>query len=210
MKRALVLAVALSAAANAQGAKPAAAKDTAARPVDGLIPAGYGTLRQEQIAIRLQINGLTVSATPLDESVIRTLAPDSYQTFHAMRESKSKQLEALRARNGFQSVQAWLVQYFNVKQGDARFDAFDFLVRSAGQDYRPLDALPLTPAFGEGRVAQGKHQDAIYMFDGQIQLNQPITVTALGQQSTAWADNVLPLVERERTLIWSRAPAAKP
>ena len=158
----------------------------------------------------MQTLGLTVSAIPLEESVIRTLAPDSYRTLHAIRESKKAALEALRARNGLASVQAWYVWFFNVQQGDARFDAFDFLVHSVGQDFRPLDALPLTPGFSDGRVAQRGTQAAVYAFDPQIDLNQPLTVTALGQQSTVWGDTMLPLIERERSLVWSRSSAAKP
>ena len=202
-------------AATAQVAKPKPADTTRAdssRRVDrsGLIPAGFGTLRQDQIAIRVQTNGLTVSAIPLEEGVIRTLAPDSYRTLHAIRESKKAALEALRARNGLSGVQAWLVSFFNVQQGDARFDAFDVLIHSVGQDFRPLDALPLTPGFGDGRVAQRGRQDAVYAFDPQIDLNQPLTVTALGQQSTVWGDAMLPLIERERSAVWSRSSAAKP
>jgi hypothetical protein len=177
---------------------------------DGMIPPGFGTLRQDQIAIRLQANGLTVSAVPLEESVIRTLAPDSYRSLRAYRESKKTAIEALRSRNGLASVQLWWITFFNVQQGDARFDAFDVLIHSVGQDFRPLDALPLTPGFGDGRVAQRGQQSAVYAFDPQIDLNQPLTFTSLGQQTTVWGDVTAPLIERERAAIWSRAAAAKP
>jgi hypothetical protein len=208
-------ALALPAPALAQRTKPkpadSARADTQKREAhEGLIPPGFGTLRQDQVAIRVQSLGLTVSAIPLEESVIRTLAPDSYRTLHSIRESKKSALEALRARSGLAGVQAWYITYFNVQQGDARFDAFDFLVHSVGQDFRPLDALPITPAFGEGRVAQRGQQSAVYAFDAQIDLNQPLTVTALGQQTTVWGDVMLPLIERERSLVWSRSAAAKP
>ena len=203
----LCLCFAIASRAAAQGVRPDSAKHV---DRDSLVPAGFGTLRQDQIAIRLQTLGLTLSAIPLEESVIRTLAPDSYRTLHAIRESKRAALEALKARTGLAGVQAWYVTYFNVQQGDARFDAFDFLVHSVGQDFRPLDALPLTNGFGEGRVAQRGQQSAIYAFDPQVELNQPLTLTALGQQSMVWGDAVLPLVERERSLIWSRSQAAKP
>ena len=196
--RVALCAFALSSSAMAQAAR------------DSLIPAGYGTLRQDQIAVRIATNGLTVSAIPLEENVIRTLAPDSYRTLHALRESKKAALEALRARTGLASVQAWYVTFFNVQQGDARFDAFDLLIRSVGQDFRPVDALPLTPGFGDGRVAQRDKQSAIYAFDPQINLNQPLTVTALGQQRTIWTDTMLQLIDRERSLVWSRASSAKP
>jgi hypothetical protein len=195
----------------AQGSKPA--PDSGKRPVvdrEGLPPSGFGTLRQDQIAIRVQTNGLTISAIPLEESVIRTLAPDSYRTLHNIRESKKAALDALRARSGMTTVEAWYVTFFNVQQGDARFDAFDFIIRSVGQDFHPIDALPITPGFGDGRVAQRGAQAAVYAFDPTVDLNQPLTVTALGQQTTVWGDLMLPLIERERSLIWSRSAAAKP
>ena len=208
-------AISFAGPAGAQDGKAKAADstrmDATRHPTgDGLIPAGFGTLRQDQIAIRMQTLGLTVSAIPLDESVIRTLAPDSYRSLHALRESKQAALAALAQRNGTTGVQAWYVTFFNVQQGEARFDAFDFLVRSAGQDYHPLDALPLTPAFSGGRVAQRGQQSAIYAFDPQIDLNQPLTITSLGQQTTVWGDTMLPLIERERSAVWSRSATAKP
>jgi hypothetical protein len=209
---------AITAAANAHAqavmAKPADSTraDAAKRAErgDGMIPAGFGTLRQDQIAIRLTANGLTVSAIPLEENVIRTLAPDSYRSLRAYRESKKAALEALRARNGLASVQVWWITFFNVQQGDARYDATDVLIHSVGQDFRPLDALPLTPGFGDGRVAQRGQQSAVYAFDPQIDLNQPLTFTSLGQQTTIWGDATTSLIERERAAIWSRAAAAKP
>lgn len=213
---AMIAACAFSSGARGQAvmAKPAdstrADAGKRAERGDGMIPPGFGTLRQDQIAIRLQANGLTVSAVPLDESVIRTLAPDSYRSLRAYRESKRAALEALRTRNGLASVQVWWITFFNVQQGDARFDAFDVLIHSVGQDFRPLDALPLTPGFGDGRVAQRGQQSAVYAFDPQIDLNQPLTFTSLGQQTTVWGDATAALIERERAAIWSRAAAAKP
>jgi hypothetical protein len=212
----MIIACASASTARAQAvqAKPADSTraDAAKRAErgDGMIPPGFGTLHQEQIAIRLQANGLTVSAVPLDENVIRTLAPDSYRSLRAYRESKKAAIEALRSRNGLASVQLWWITFFNVQQGDARFDAFDVLIHSVGQDFRPLDALPLTPGFGDGRVVQRGNQSAVYAFDPQIDLNQPLTFTSLGQSTTVWGDNTTALIERERAAIWSRAAAAKP
>ena len=176
---------------------------------EGLVPAGYGSLRRDDVALKVQILGLTVTAIPLDESVIRTLSPDSYRSLHALRESRAKALDSVRSRTGLSSVQAWYVSFFNVQQGEARFDPLDFLVRSAGRDFRPLRVLAITPGFGDGRLAQRATQDAIYAFDPQIDLTQPLTVTIGTQQSTAWAE-VLPRLERERSLVWSRSGAGKP
>lgn len=174
----------------------------------GLPPAGFGSLRRDDVAVTVTDQGLTIRAIPLDEAVIRTLAPDSYQAMEAIVRRVAPRLGAIVARLGLPTVQAWHVQYFNVQQGEARFDPRAMLVRSAGRDFRPLDVIALVPGFEEGRLAQGRSADAIYVFDPAIALDQPLTVTLAGQQSTAWSE-VIPRLERERTAIWSRAAAAR-
>ena len=203
--------VAGAAPLSAQGAKrDSVAADSLRRSSrTGMIPAGFGSLRQDDVSLKLQNQGLTVSAIPLDENVIRTLAPDSYRTLRALRESKSKQLDAIRTRLGLPSVAAWYVTFYTLEQGDARFDAFDFLIRSQGQDFRPLDVLGVTTGFGEGRVSQRERQVAIYVFDPSIDLSQPIVVTASTQQNAGWSD-VLQKLDRERTLVWSRSTPTPP
>ena len=52
---------------------PTVRSDTA----PALVPAGFGTLRQDDIALKLQVEQVQVRAIPLDEAVIRVLAPDS-------------------------------------------------------------------------------------------------------------------------------------
>ncbi|HVT40614.1 MAG TPA: hypothetical protein VHE78_16340 [Gemmatimonadaceae bacterium] len=175
----------------------------------GLIPPGFGTLRQDDVAIQVQNLGLLVKLVPLEESVIRTLAPDSYRALHTIRENKARQLDSIRTRLGLPGVQAWLVEFFNAQQGDARYDVMDILIRSSGRDFRPLDVLPVKPGFGDGRLAQRESRSAVYAFDPAIDLTQPITVTIGTQTSSAWND-IAQRIELERSFVWSRAGAAKP
>ena len=177
------------------------------RERNGLIPAGFGTLRQDEIALVEQNLGLVVKAIPLDESVIRTLAPDSYNNLRKIRESRTRDLEAIRSRLGLPSVQSWYITFFNSEKGEARYDAADVLVRSAGRDFRPLEVLGLKPGFGDGRLTQFGTQSALYAFDPAINLAQPLAVTIGTQTSNGWSD-VLRKIELERSLIWSRASAA--
>lgn len=173
-----------------------------------LVPAGYGTLRRDDVAIVVQVQGLTARAIPLEESVIRLLAPDSYRSLHALRESRAVALERIRSRTGLSAVQAWHVEFFNVQQGEARFDPRGMQVRSTGRDFRPLDIVPLVPGFEDGRLAQGRTVSALFVFDAAITLTQPLAVTLAGQPSSAWGE-VLPRLERERAAIASRAAAPR-
>ena len=112
------------------------------------------------------------------------------------------------ARTGLGVVQAWHVAFFNAQQGEARYDPRGMQLRSAGRDFRPLDVIALVAGYDDGRLAQGRTADAIFVFDPSVQLGQPVTVTLAGVATDAWAD-VIPRVERERSAVWSRAAAAR-
>ncbi|HEY5491802.1 MAG TPA: hypothetical protein VIK25_11475, partial [Gemmatimonadaceae bacterium] len=143
----LVSTVAVALATRSSGAQqPGKTADTAS------LPAGLGTLKQDDIAVRVQFNALQVRVLPLDETVIRTLSPDSYRALHELRESKRTLVEGLLKRTGLPGASVWYVQFFNGEQGEARFSPLEVVINSAGRDFRALDVFALTPGFGEQRL----------------------------------------------------------
>ncbi len=168
------------------------------------LPAGFGTLRQDDIAVRVQYNALQVKVMPLDESVIRTLSPDSYRALRELRESMRPRVDTVLRRTGKPGASLWYVQYFNAEQGEARYSPLEVVINSAGQDFRPIDVFGLTPGFGEQRLQQREMQAGLYVFDPAVDVNQPLTVSFETQRSEAWG-TLLKKVDRERTLIRSRA-----
>jgi hypothetical protein len=202
----------------AQGAPPSGATRPAAQvpllPADTLdpnwVPAGFGTLRQDDIALKTSpANGLQMRAIPLDERLIRLLSPDSYRALRDMQISKAPQLLAIKDRYRLPGYSVWYVSFFALEQGETRFSPQEFIISNTGRDFRPLDIVPLTPGFGEYRLRQREVQSALFVFDGQIDVNQPITSQMESVSSvTDWAA-VLQRVERERALVRSRAAGAK-
>jgi hypothetical protein len=188
--------------AGAQQVVQSAAADTAA------LPAGFGSLRQDDIAVKLQAGALQVRVLPLDETVIRTLSPDSYRTLRELRESKRAALDGILRRTGMPGASLWYVQFFNQEPGEARFSPMELVITSAGRDLRALEVLSLTSGFGEQRLRQREVQAALYVFDPAVDINQPLTVTFETQSSSAW-ETLLKKVDRERSLIRGRA-GAKP
>lgn len=171
-----------------------------------MVPAGFGTLRQDDIAVRVRlVGGVTVRLIPLDEALIRLLSPDSYRTLHGLRVSQQTALDSVAQRFRYPRYSVWYVSFFGVEQGEARFSPFEVVVFNAGRDFRPLDVLPLTPGFGEQRLRQRETQSALYVFDGQLDVNQPLEVAVETTRDASWAGAVLPRVERERALVRSRA-----
>jgi len=176
--------------------------DTAAGAT--VVPAGFGTLRQDDVALKLDILSLQVRALPLEESILRTLAPDSYRALRDLRDSQQDQLGAIARRTGTTQFSLWYVSFFSVEPGETRFSPMDLVITNVGRDFRPLGVLPVTPGFGQQRVRQRETHSAVYVFDGQLNANQPLVVTYETARNSDWAAT-LQRIERERLLIRSRA-----
>jgi hypothetical protein len=172
----------------------------------GLIPPGHGTLRQEEIAIRLQVQDVMLQLVPLDESVIRVLSPDSYRALRQLAESRRDVIARLAALHGLREQRLWYVTFFGLAP-DARFTPTDVTITSAGREFRPVEIIPLRAGFGEQRLQPRDTQSALYLFEDGLDVGQPLTVTAGSQRSSAWAET-LRTIERERALIRSRAARA--
>lgn len=187
----------------ARGASPAeAAVDSGA----DLVPAGYGSLRQDDISMQVRLPAVLVRATPLAEPIIRLLSPDSYQALRGLREGQRDAIARTATRLGVHHPSLWYLSFFGLEPG-ARFTARDVDIVSGGRDFRPLDVLPLSAGFGSERVEQRQVESAIYVFDEGINPSQPLSLTVDGVPATSWAA-VIPVMERERALI--RARAARP
>ena len=173
------------------------------------IPSGFGTLRQDDIALKVSpTNGLQVRAIPLDERIIRLLSPDSYRSLRELVTSKERDLLAVKERNRLPGYSIWYVSFFAQEQGETRFSPQEFIINNTGRDFRPLDMLPITPGFGEYRLKQREVQSALLIFDGQIDVNQPITALMESTPSVTDWNRVIQRIERERALVRSRAAAA--
>jgi hypothetical protein len=179
----------------------AATRDTIADP--NLIPAGLGSLRQDDIAIRIDINQLQVKAIPLDEAVIRTLGPDSYKALHELVESRRAELNRIAQRRGMQNYRVWYVTFFAL-QADQPYNPREFTIENAGRQYQPVEVLPLSAGFGSPRLRLREQQAALYMFESGIDMQQPTSVQVENERSDVW-QSIIRRVERERALIRSRS-----
>jgi hypothetical protein len=179
-----------------------------------LIPAGYGTLRQDDIAITINPGGtntsanVVVTAIPLDESVIRVLAPDSYRTLHAVLEGSRRTIEQRARFHNVRNPRVWYVRFYGVTP-QAQFVPTDFTVTSGGRDYRPFDVIPLTPGFGTQQVQPRTQQTGLLLFEEGVDVTQPIVVAMGNDRNTDWnvgAGGILTKIETERANIRARAP----
>jgi hypothetical protein len=172
------------------------------------VPAGYGSLKQDDVALHLQRFSLQLRLIPLDESVIRLLSPDSYRALRSLRESHRAAIDAV-ARRGAADPAVWYVTFFSTEPGETRFSPMELAITNVGRDFRPLDVIPLTPGFGEQRLRQRESQSALVLFDPQLDPNQPLTANyETATTGTDW-DQTLSLLERERSLVRARAAGGR-
>jgi len=167
------------------------------------VPPGYGTLRQDEIAIRLELQGLIVRAIPLEENLIRLLTADSYRALRELQESNKQSIAAVTRRRGGQPPDLWYVSFYGVAP-DVHFSPMELVITSSGRNFRALEVIPLSSGFGEQRLRQRETQSALYLYDEEVDLDQPLTVTFQDQQSATW-EQILTRVERERALVRARA-----
>lgn len=178
-------------------------RDTAA-----LVPAGFGTLHQDEIAIRLLVGQVQVRAVPLEESVIRVLSPDSYHSLNGIRQSQAAAVDRLAARYLLRERNVWLVSFFGLAP-DARFMPTELTLTVSGRDFRPLEILPLSSGFGQQRLRQHETQTALYLFPDGVNLAQPIVARMENSTDASWAET-LRRIDQERALVRSRAARGAP
>lgn len=204
-----MLAISIAIAACAGGTHAAVGQEQTLTPITddttgrASVPVGYGTLRQDEIAIRMELPGLIVRAIPLDENLIRLLTPDSYRALRELQESNKQSIAAVTRRTGGRSPDLWYVSFYGV-QPDVPFSPMELVITSSGRDFRPLEVIPLSSGFGEQRLKQREAQSAIYLFDEAIDLDQPLSVMFQNLRDDSSWEEILRRVERERALVRGR------
>jgi hypothetical protein len=219
MRRAALLALIASCASQTGSTTSAVATTPAPAPAaqgtrvaadsnPNLIPPGLGTLKEADISITLQPpTGVRVTTFPLDESVIRTLAPDSYRAMHANVDSRAAQIRQRASMHGERNPSVWFVRFYGLAP-DARYDPTDITVSVGGRDFRPFDVIPISGDFGTHQLQPRETQTGLLLFDGAVDVSQPLVVRMGAEQNTEW-DTILILgkVDAERAAVRARASA---
>ncbi len=201
--RALTLALGLlGAAVTAQ-----AQRDTTGGGAEGLPPAGFGTLRQDDVVIRLDIQTFRIQVLPLDERVTRLLATDTYQSLHRLTTAKAHEVEESARRFGIRNPTIFLITFFGL-QARARFDPEILTITSQNRFFRPVQILPLTPLWSGRQLNQRETASAVYLYGDGIQILDPFTVSYGPIVSTVW-EQTLRRLDRERASVLAKAAAAQ-
>ncbi len=172
---------------------------TGAGDAEPLPPPGSGTLRQDEITILLTSGDLQIKVTPLAESVIRTAAPDTYRLLSGLAGRYTG--EAVR-RTGSEHPSLFLVSFYS-ESPDVAFVPEELQLIAQGMRRRPDAILPVTPTWGERRLAQRETETAVYAFADDIDLESDLVVAYGLVESAQWR-SILPRVRAERARARAR------
>jgi hypothetical protein len=170
------------------------------------IPPGYGTLRRDDVAVRLATGTIEVQVLPLDEQVIRLLAPDTYRSLAQLVQSRADEIAEAAARGGTEHPTLVMVTFLGVVPG-ARFNPEELFITSHGRLFRPIGIVPLSPTWNSFQLDARQQAAAIYLFEPGISFAEQLTVSYQGQSSDAWSHS-LRLLEQERARVKARALVA--
>ncbi len=170
-----------------------------------LPPAGYGTLRQDDVSLQLRTQTVRIQVVPLDERVIRLLANDTYTSLHRLVESRREEIDAAARRNGVQNPTVFLVTFFALER-EARFTPDELNIGSQSRLFRPLAVIPLSPLWNNQQLNQRETATALYVFGDGIQLLDPFLVEYVVVRNDAW-EQILRVLDGERASVLARATA---
>lgn len=207
ISRRMALGAAALAIGCAAGPEPVGDTDPRAMPTATsrqgrveLPPGGFGTLRQDAVTVPLRLSSLLIKTTPLDESVIRMTAPDTYQRLSGLATTNRPALEQKAFSN---DLSLYLVSFFSY-DANITFVPEDLQLSSQGLRFRPLAIQAVTPGFDRRRLNQQETQMAIYAFESGIDLDVDLVVQYEAVESSAW-ESIIPVIQSERVKVVARA-----
>jgi hypothetical protein len=172
------------------------------------VPAGYGTLRRDDIVVQLNAPQVQVQILPLEEGIIRLLRPDAYQALTSLIQSKRAAIDSAAARAGVQQPTLVMVTFRGLVP-QARFQPEELNIGNRGQLFRPIGVVPLSTAWSSYQLEAREEARAIYLFDPGISFRERLLVAFQGLVSDSWS-RTLSAIDRERAAVQVRASARPP
>jgi hypothetical protein len=167
------------------------------------LPPGYGTLSQNDLALRVRNDELEIRFVPLDFRVTRLLASDAYQSLLGLVETNRRGIDSVASRGGVSHPGLALVSFFG-RRPDVHFDAQSLTLLIRNRTFQPLGTIPLTPRFTSGQLGVRDQASAIYVFEESLPVDDSFVLSYGALTSDDWQTKQSTL-ERERARVAARA-----
>ncbi len=173
-----------------------------------LPPPGFGSLKQNDLALRVRSDELEVRLVPLDERVTRLLARDAYQTLRGLVHSRRASIDSVARLSGISTPGLALVTFFAGREG-TRFDPSTLNLSIRNRVVRPRGIVPFSPRFTSQQLTFREQVSAIYVFEELLPVTDDFTFEYQGATSEDWQGKQL-VLDRERGRVAARSRLARP
>jgi hypothetical protein len=178
----------------------AAAQSAAPLPVTTI---SYGTLNQNDLAIRLRSEDVDIRFIPLDAKITRLLANDAFQSLRSLVETRRRSIDSVASTAGVTEPGLALVSFFGLRP-ETRFDPQTLTVRLRNRALQPLGIIPITARFTSHQLGQREQASAIYLFEEDLPVDDSFSLSYGALISEDWQTKQ-PLIDRERARVSARA-----
>jgi hypothetical protein len=169
------------------------------------LPAGYGSLTQNDLALRVRNDEIEIRFVPLSPRVTPLLAPDAFQSLRGLVETHRRAIDSVAARAGVSQPGLALVSFFG-QRPDVRFDPQTLTLLIRNRVFRPLGVIPLNARFSSQQLGVREQASAIYVFEQDIPVEDSFTLSYAELQSGDWQTK-RPTLDRERARVAARSRA---
>lgn len=172
-------------------------------PMGTMPPMGLGSLTQEQISLSIANTQLTVRFEPLNERLLRLLAPDAYRALSGMIASRRAAIDSVSRFSGTTQPGLMLVTvYGNVP--DVRFDPTLIGVSVNARRIDPVGIIPLDANFSRQQLARQSVGMGLFVFSEELPVYSSMGFSYGTVAADGWA-NKIPTFDRELARVSARA-----
>ncbi len=172
-------------------------------PMGTMPPPGLGSLTQQDISLTIANSQLTLRFEPLNERLLRLLAPDAYRALSGLIANRSAAIDSVSRYSGSTQPGLMLVTvYGNVP--DVRFDPTLVGVSVNARRIEPIGIIPLDANFNRQQLAIRTVGMGLFVFSEELPVYSPMVFTYGTVAAEGWS-NKISTFDRELARVASRA-----
>jgi hypothetical protein len=187
---------------------PACAQGQGGGALDPMPPPGFGSLRQNDLALSVRNDEVEVRLVPLDQRVTRLLARDAYESLESLVHSRRAAIDSVARMHGISTPGLALVTFFGNRQG-TRFDPATLSLGIRNRLLRPRGVVPFSPRFSSQQLNVREQVSAIFVFDELMPVTDDFNFAYEGRTSGSWGDKQR-VLDRERGRVAARSRVVRP
>ena len=172
-------------------------------PMGTMPPMGLGSLTQEQISLSIANSQLTVRFQPLNERLLRLLAPDAYRALSGMIASRKAAIDSVSRESGASQPGLMLVTVYGNKP-DVRFDPTLVGVTVNTRRIEAVGIIPLDANFSRQQLAQQSVGMGLFVFSEELPVYSPLVFVYGTAAAEGWAQKIQ-MFDRELARVSARA-----